>query len=68
VACGYTVLVGVSRKAMIGELTGRPMAERVPGSITAAVIAAMKGVAILRVHDVAQTRDALLVATALWQS
>jgi dihydropteroate synthase len=64
-ASGYPLLVGVSRKAMIGQLTGREMSGRVPGSITAAVLAAQAGAAIVRVHDVAETRDALKVATAL---
>jgi dihydropteroate synthase len=66
VASGYPVLVGMSRKAMIGQLTGRQMRDRVHGSVTAAVLAAGKGAAIVRVHDVAETRDALQVATALW--
>jgi dihydropteroate synthase len=66
VASSYPVLVGMSRKAMIGQLTGRQMRDRVPGSVTAAVLAAGKGAAIVRVHDVAETRDALQVATALW--
>jgi len=66
-AKGYPVLVGVSRKAMIGQLTGREMPERMPGSVTAAVLAAKAGAAIVRVHDVKETRDALAVATALWR-
>jgi dihydropteroate synthase len=66
-ASAYPVLVGVSRKAMIGQLTGRQMQERVTGSVTAAVLAAQMGAVIVRVHDVAQTRDALKVATALLQ-
>ena len=68
VATGYPLLVGVSRKAMIGQLTGKDVSERVPGSITAATLAALSGVAIVRVHDVAETRDALKVASALWQT
>jgi len=68
VSSGYPMLVGVSRKAMIGQLTGRDMDDRVAGSITAAVMAALQGAAIIRVHDVAATRDALNVATALWHS
>ncbi|MDX2427976.1 MAG: dihydropteroate synthase [Xanthomonadales bacterium] len=66
VSSGYPLLVGVSRKAMIGQLTGRKMPGRVAGSITAAAVAAKIGVAMVRVHDVAETRDALTVATALW--
>lgn len=65
VACGYPVLVGVSRKAMIGQLTGREMPERVAGSITAALLAIQMGASIVRVHDVEETRDALRIATAL---
>jgi len=68
VASGYPVLVGMSRKAMIGQLTGREMPDRVPGSVTAALLAVKAGAAIVRVHDVAETRDALKVATALWQA
>jgi len=62
---GFPLLVGVSRKAMIGQMTGRETPGRVAGSITAAALAARMGVAIVRVHDVAETRDALKVATAL---
>lgn len=61
----YPLLVGVSRKAMIGQLTGRDMPDRVAGSIAAAVLAAQMGARIVRVHDVAETSDALKVATAL---
>jgi dihydropteroate synthase len=65
VAAGYPILAGLSRKTMIGQLTGKQNPHRMPGSITAAVMAAMSGVAFVRVHDVAETRDALKVATAL---
>lgn len=68
VATGYPILVAVSRKAMIGQLTGRETAGRMPGSVTAAVLAVLQGVAIVRVHDVAETRDALNIATALWSA
>lgn len=63
---GAGVLIGVSRKRMIGELTGRsePM-QRVSGSVAAALYAAAQGAAVLRVHDVAATVDALKVQTAL---
>ena len=50
---------------MIGQLTGKDMPNRVSGSIAAAVLAAQMGASIVRVHDVAQTSDALKVATAL---
>jgi dihydropteroate synthase len=65
VASGYAILVGVSRKAMIGEITGEPAAQRMPGSIAAAILAAQAGASIVRVHDVKETYDALKVATAL---
>jgi dihydropteroate synthase len=62
---GLPLLAGVSRKSMIGALTGRPVGERVFGSVAAALLAAQQGAAILRVHDVAATRDALAVWNAL---
>jgi dihydropteroate synthase len=61
---GLPVLAGVSRKAMIGELTGRPAGQRLAGSVVAALAAARQGARILRVHDVAETVDAL----AVWQA
>ena len=61
---GYAVMVGASRKSMLGSITGRAVDERVYASIAAALIAAEKGARILRVHDVAATRDAL----AVWQA
>ena len=65
-ATGWPLLVGVSRKSMIGQLLGGvPVEDRVDGSVAAAVIAAMKGARILRVHDVRQTADALRVAAAV---
>lgn len=62
---GEKVLVGVSRKSMLGEITGRPVDERVAASSAAALMAASYGAAILRVHDVAETRDGLAVLDAL---
>jgi dihydropteroate synthase len=60
------VMAGLSRKSMIGALTGRKdPAERVAGSAAAALIAVQRGAAIVRVHDVAVTRDALAVAEAV---
>lgn len=59
------VLVGVSRKAMLGLLTGRAVGDRMVASVTAAVLAAQAGAKIIRVHDVAATRDALAVWTGL---
>jgi len=64
-ALGVPLLVGLSRKAMIGSLTGRSRhADRAVGSAAAALLAVQKGAAIVRVHDVAATRDAL----AVWQA
>ncbi|MFM8677084.1 MAG: dihydropteroate synthase, partial [Burkholderiaceae bacterium] len=60
------VLVGVSRKRMIGALTGQDVAsERVSGSVAAALWAAAQGASVLRVHDVGPTRQALSVWAAL---
>jgi len=61
----WPVLVGVSRKTMLGKLTGREVQQRVYAGTTAAVLAAQRGAAILRVHDVAATRDALSVWAAI---
>ena len=63
----YPVMIGVSRKTMIGEITGRPLEQRATGSAVAAALAALQGVAILRVHDVAETRDAMSVLQTLMQ-
>lgn len=59
------VLVGVSRKSMLGLITGRAVGERLPASVAAALLAAQAGARILRVHDVAATRDALMVLQEL---
>lgn len=59
------VLVGVSRKSMLGQITGREVTERMPASIAAAMLAVRNGAAIIRVHDVAATKDALAVLSAL---
>jgi dihydropteroate synthase len=61
----YPILAGMSRKSMVGAVVGRPAPERVAGSLAAAVCAAERGAAILRVHDVAQTVDALKVWAAM---
>ncbi|HYB34153.1 MAG TPA: dihydropteroate synthase [Steroidobacteraceae bacterium] len=63
-ADGVPVLVGLSRKSMLGTLTQRPSAERLAGSVALAVIAALNGARIIRAHDVAATVDALKVAAA----
>jgi len=62
---GLPVLVGVSRKSMIGALIDRPAEARVSGSLAAALAAVARGAHILRVHDVAATRDALAVWHAI---
>lgn len=64
-ALGYPVLVGLSRKSMLGKLLGRDVSERLPGSLALAMAAAERGARIIRVHDVAPTRDVLAVLEAL---
>lgn len=59
------LLAGVSRKSMIGALTGATMEERVHGSVAAALLAVQRGARIVRVHDVKATRDALAVLAAV---
>ena len=61
---GLPLLAGLSRKSMLGTMTGREVGQRMPASIAAALLAAQHGARILRVHDVAETRDAL----AVWQA
>ncbi len=65
---GCPVLVGLSRKSMIGDVLGKPVDQRLYGSLAAAVAAAMNGASIVRVHDVAETADAIAVINALHQS
>jgi dihydropteroate synthase len=62
---GHPLLVGVSRKSMLGRITGREVNERLPASLAAATIAAMKGASIVRVHDVRETVDAIRVVAAV---
>jgi dihydropteroate synthase len=64
-ASGLPLLIGVSRKSMLGDITGRDVGGRMPASIAAAMLAARAGAHILRVHDVAATKDALAVLSAL---
>jgi dihydropteroate synthase len=59
------VLIGLSRKRMVGDLTGRPLSERLSGSVGGALAAIARGAAIVRVHDVAATVDALAVWRAV---
>jgi dihydropteroate synthase len=63
-ALGQPLLLGWSRKSTLGHLTGRPVAERLAASIAAALAAVQQGARIVRVHDVAQTVDALRVWAA----
>jgi dihydropteroate synthase len=62
---GLPVLAGWSRKSSLGRITGKPAGDRLAASIAAALIAAQNGAGILRVHDVAATRDALAVLAAV---
>jgi dihydropteroate synthase len=62
---GYPVLAGLSRKSTLGVLAGRPATERVAASVAAALLAVEHGARIVRVHDVAATRDALAIWSAV---
>jgi dihydropteroate synthase len=62
---GVPVMVGLSRKSVLGQLTGRAVGDRLPASLAAALLAAQRGAAVLRVHDVAATRDVLTVLDAV---
>jgi dihydropteroate synthase len=65
VAIGRPVVVGVSRKSFLGKITGREVAaDRVHATVAANVLALERGATVFRVHDVAPSRDALLVAAA----
>ena len=61
---GLPLLVGLSRKSIVGTLTGRAAADRVYGSVALAVMAALNGALIVRAHDVAATVDALKIVSA----
>ena len=67
VGLGQPILVGVSRKSLIGELTGQPADRRLAGSLAAALASVARGARIVRVHDVAETCDALKVWQAIDQ-
>lgn len=62
---GQPILVGLSRKSVLGQLTGNDVNSRLHASLSAAVISAMKGARIVRVHDVKATVDALRIVTAV---
>jgi dihydropteroate synthase len=65
VSTGYPVLAGLSRKSALGAITGRPPGERLAASLAAALAAVARGAAIVRVHDVRETVDALKVWAAV---
>nr|VFJ60009.1 MAG: Dihydropteroate synthase [Candidatus Kentron sp. FW]VFJ66526.1 MAG: Dihydropteroate synthase [Candidatus Kentron sp. FW] len=65
VETGIPVLVGLSRKSMIGTILDKPVAQRLAGSLAAALVAAAKGAAIVRVHDVGATVDAIKILNAV---
>jgi dihydropteroate synthase len=62
---GYPLLLGLSRKSMLGAITGRNVEERLPASLAAATICAMKGASVVRVHDVRETIDVVKMAAAI---
>lgn len=68
VETGYPVLAGMSRKSMIGALLDTPVDDRLHGSVALATLAAAQGAAILRVHDVRPTRDALRICSAVFSA
>jgi dihydropteroate synthase len=63
---GYPVLVGLSRKTFIGELTGRPAADRLAGTLAAEAWSVFRGARIIRVHDVRETVDLVRVLWGIW--
>lgn len=64
-ALGFPLMVGFSRKSMIGDILQKPVGERMVGSVAMAMLAVQRGVNILRVHDVAATVDALKILKAV---
>jgi dihydropteroate synthase len=60
----FPLLVGLSRKSTLGKITGRPVEERLAGSLAMALLALQNGASILRVHDVKETKDVI----AVWQA
>jgi len=65
---GLPMMVGLSRKSMVGKLTGRPEGERLQGSVVLAVLAVLEGARIVRAHDVAATVEALTVVATVRES
>ena len=66
--CGYALLAGLSRKSVLGKLTGQEVVSRMPASVAAALLAVQKGAQIVRVHDVRATKDALAILQAVNQT
>lgn len=64
---GYPFLLGISRKSMIGQVTGRAADQRLGGSVAAALAGVMRGAEIIRVHDVADTVDAIKIWSVIEQ-
>jgi dihydropteroate synthase len=64
-AVGLPLVVGLSRKSLIGKLLGREVGQRLPASLALAVLAAQRGAAVIRTHDVAATADAVSMLMAL---
>ena len=64
----YPLLVGLSRKSLLAKLLGRPVENRLAGSLALATAAVLAGARIVRSHDVAETRDAVRVADAVRQA
>ncbi len=62
---GVPILFGASRKSTLGVMTGRDVDQRLSASLAAAVLAVHNGASIVRVHDVAETVDALKIAAAV---
>jgi dihydropteroate synthase len=65
-AMGFPVMIGASRKSMIGMISGAEIDDRLAGSLAIACIASLRGADILRVHDVAETVQALKVINEIW--
>lgn len=62
---GHPLLLGLSRKSMLGAITGRKVDERLPASLAAATICAIKGASVVRAHDVRETMDVVKMAAAI---
>lgn len=62
---GYAVLAGLSRKSVLGKITGQEVVSRLPASVAAALLAVQNGAQIVRVHDVRATKDALAILRAV---